>query len=116
MPITLIKNNKDMERKWKMLVEILTRYFAPTKIPEKIDSMEKENEDNLKICESLKSNYESKLINKDNLINDLENSIEYNDGSSGQVLETNGSGVLSFATASSGISTGKAIAMAIVFG
>ena len=25
----------------------------------KIDSMEKENEDNLKICESLKSNYES---------------------------------------------------------
>ena len=45
----------------------------------KIDSMEKENEDNLKICESLKSNYESKLINKDNLINDLENSMEYND-------------------------------------
>ena len=38
------------------------------------------------------------------------------DGSSGQVLQTNGSGVLSFATASSGISTGKAIAMALVFG
>ena len=38
------------------------------------------------------------------------------DGSSGQVLETNGSGVLSFSTPSSGISTGKAIAMAIVFG
>jgi len=38
------------------------------------------------------------------------------DGSSGQVLQTNGSGVLSFATASSGISMGKAIAAAIVFG
>lgn len=36
------------------------------------------------------------------------------DGSSGQALVTNGSGKLSFASA--GISTGKAIAMAIVFG
>ena len=38
------------------------------------------------------------------------------DGSSGQVLQTDGSGTLSFTTPSSGISTGKAIAMAIVFG
>mgnify|MGYP003119360498 FL=1 len=38
------------------------------------------------------------------------------DGSSGQVLQTDGSGTLSFATASSGISMGKAIAAAIVFG
>jgi len=36
------------------------------------------------------------------------------DGTSGQALVTNGSGTLSFASA--GISTGKAIAMAIVFG
>jgi hypothetical protein len=36
------------------------------------------------------------------------------DGTSGQAIVTNGSGALSFATA--GISTGKAIAMAIVFG
>ena len=36
------------------------------------------------------------------------------DGTSGQAITTNGSGVLSFSTA--GISTGKAIAMAIVFG
>ena len=36
------------------------------------------------------------------------------DGSNGQALVTNGSGQLSFDTA--GISTGKAIAMAIVFG
>lgn len=36
------------------------------------------------------------------------------DGTSGQAVVTNGSGTLSFATA--GISTGKAIAMALVFG
>ena len=38
------------------------------------------------------------------------------DGTSGQVLQTNGSGVLSFTTPSSGISTGKSIAMARIFG
>ena len=38
------------------------------------------------------------------------------DGSSGQVLQTDGSGTLSFTTPSSGISMGKAIAAAIVFG
>ena len=38
------------------------------------------------------------------------------DGSSGQILQTDGSGTLSFTTASSGISMGKAIAAAIVFG
>jgi malic enzyme len=36
------------------------------------------------------------------------------DGTSGQAIVTDGSGVLSFGEA--GISTGKAIAMAIVFG
>lgn len=38
------------------------------------------------------------------------------DGTNGQVLQTNGSGVLSFTTPSAGISTGKAIAMAMIFG
>jgi hypothetical protein len=37
------------------------------------------------------------------------------DGTSGQVIQTNGSGTLSFTTPS-GITTGKAIAMALVFG
>lgn len=37
------------------------------------------------------------------------------DGTTGQVLSTNGTGTLSWATAS-GISTGKAIAMAMIFG
>ena len=43
------------------------------------------------------------------------NYIRLADGSSDQVLSTNGSGTLSWAT-SSGISMGKAIAAAIVFG
>ena len=38
------------------------------------------------------------------------------DGTSNQVLKTDGSGTIGFATVSSGITTGKAIAMAIVFG
>lgn len=38
------------------------------------------------------------------------------DGTSNQVLQTNGSGTLSWVTPSSGVTTGKAIAMAIVFG
>ena len=38
------------------------------------------------------------------------------DGAAGQVVTTDGSGNLTFSTPSSGISTGKAIAMSIVFG
>lgn len=38
------------------------------------------------------------------------------DGSAGQVVSTDGAGNLTFSTPSSGISTGKAIAMSIVFG
>ena len=38
------------------------------------------------------------------------------DGTNGQALVTNGSGTLSFTTISSGISTGKAVAISIVFG
>jgi hypothetical protein len=38
------------------------------------------------------------------------------DGSNGQMLTTNGAGVLSFTTPTAGVTTGKAIAMAIVFG
>ena len=38
------------------------------------------------------------------------------DGSSDQVLKTDGAGNISFATPSAGVTTGKAIAMAIVFG
>ena len=38
------------------------------------------------------------------------------DGASNQVLTTNGSGTLSWSTPSAGITTGKSIAMAIIFG
>jgi hypothetical protein len=38
------------------------------------------------------------------------------DGTSGQVIQTDGSGNLSFTTPSSGITTGKSIAMAMIFG
>jgi hypothetical protein len=38
------------------------------------------------------------------------------DGSANQLLQTDGSGNVSFATVASGISTGKAIAMAMIFG
>ena len=38
------------------------------------------------------------------------------DGTANQVLQTNGSGTLSFATPSGGITTGKAIAMSMIFG
>ena len=38
------------------------------------------------------------------------------DGTSGQAVVTDGSGNLSFTTISSGITTGKAIAMAMIFG
>ncbi len=39
-----------------------------------------------------------------------------NDGDSNQVLTTDGSGVLSWTTPSGGITTGKSIAMAMIFG
>lgn len=38
------------------------------------------------------------------------------DGTSGQVMQTDGAGNLSFTTVSGGVSTGKAIAMAMIFG
>ena len=38
------------------------------------------------------------------------------DGSANQLLQTDGSGSVSFATVTSGITTGKAIAMAMIFG
>jgi hypothetical protein len=38
------------------------------------------------------------------------------DGTTGQVLQTNGSGTLSWTTPTGGISTGKSIAMAMIFG
>jgi hypothetical protein len=38
------------------------------------------------------------------------------DGTSNQVMITNGSGVLSWTTPTAGVTTGKSIAMAMIFG
>lgn len=38
------------------------------------------------------------------------------DGTSGQVMSTDGSGNLTFSTPAAGVTTGKAIAMAMIFG
>ena len=59
------------------------------------------------------SNYVA-LKAADSIASNLTLTLPSADGTSGQALVTNGTGTLSFATA--GISTGKAIAMSIVFG
>lgn len=59
------------------------------------------------------SNYVA-LKAADNIAANLTLTLPSVDGTNGQALLTNGSGTLSFGSA--GISTGKAIAMAIVFG
>jgi hypothetical protein len=70
---------------------------------------------NIKLYEDTDNgtNYVS-LKAADNISSNLTFTLPAADGTSGQALTTNGSGTLSFSTA--GISTGKAIAMALVFG
>ncbi len=70
---------------------------------------------NIKLYEDTDNgtNYVS-LKAADNIASNLTFTLPAADGTSGQALTTNGSGTLSFSTA--GISTGKAIAMALVFG
>ena len=59
------------------------------------------------------SNYVA-LKAADSIASNLTLTLPSSDGTNGQAITTNGSGTLSFSSA--GISTGKAIAMAIVFG
>ena len=72
---------------------------------------------NLKLYEDTDNgtNYVS-LKASDTIASNVTFTLPAADGTNGQVLQTNGSGTLSFTTPSSGISTGKAIAMAMVFG
>jgi len=72
---------------------------------------------NLKLYEDTDNgtNYVS-LKASDTIASNVTFTLPAADGTSGQVLQTNGSGTLSFTTPSSGISTGKAIAMAMIFG
>jgi hypothetical protein len=71
---------------------------------------------NLKLYEDTDNgtNYVS-LKAADNIASNVTFTLPSADGTSGQVLQTDGSGTLSFTTAS-GISTGKSIAMAMIFG
>ena len=59
------------------------------------------------------TNYVS-LKAADNIASNLTFTLPSADGSNGQALVTNGSGTLSFGSA--GITTGKSIAMAMIFG
>jgi hypothetical protein len=72
---------------------------------------------NLKLYEDTDNgtNYVS-LKASDTIASNVTFTLPAADGTNGQVLQTNGSGTLSFTTPSSGISTGKAIAMAMIFG
>jgi hypothetical protein len=71
------------------------------------------NQNEVRFGDSDNSNYVA-LKAGATIATDLTLTLPTADGTSGQAIVTNGSGVLSFATA--GITTGKAIAMAIVFG
>ena len=72
---------------------------------------------NMKLYEDTDNgtNYVS-LKAADSIASDVTFTLPAADGTSGQVIQTNGSGTLSFTTPSTGITTGKAIAMALVFG
>ena len=76
-----IKSNYETEKIYsatlKQNIEKLESKIVNNEI--KIDSMEKDNEDNVKICESIKSNYISNIVNKDNIICELEDSLKYNE-------------------------------------
>lgn len=71
---------------------------------------------NLKLYEDTDNgtNYVS-LKAADNIASNVTFTLPAADGTTGQVLQTNGSGTLSFTTPT-GISTGKAIAMSMIFG
>ena len=72
---------------------------------------------NLKLYEDTDNgtNYVS-LKAADSIASNVTFTLPAADGTTGQVLQTNGSGTLSFTTPSSGITTGKSIAMAMIFG
>jgi hypothetical protein len=72
---------------------------------------------NLKLYEDTDNgtNYVS-LKAADSIASNVTFTLPAADGTSGQVLQTNGSGTLSFTTPSAGITTGKSIAMSMIFG
>jgi hypothetical protein len=72
---------------------------------------------NLKLYEDTDNgtNYVS-LKAADSIASNVTFTLPAADGTSGQVIQTDGSGTLSFTTPTAGITTGKSIAMAMIFG
>ena len=85
----------------------------PTDIGNDLSTIRLPNQNEVRFGDADNSNYVS-LRAGATVASNLSFTLPTADGTSGQAIVTNGSGALSFANA--GISTGKAIAMAIVFG
>lgn len=85
----------------------------PTDIGNDLSTIRLPNQNEIRFGDSDNSNYVA-FKSGATVASDLTFTLPTADGTNGQAIVTNGSGTLSFATA--GITTGKAIAMAIVFG
>ena len=85
----------------------------PTDIGDDLSTIRLPNQNEIRFGDSDNSNYVA-FKSGATVASDLTFTLPTADGTNGQAIVTNGSGTLSFATA--GITTGKAIAMAIVFG
>ena len=85
----------------------------PNDIGNDLSTIRLPNQNEIRFGDSDNSNYVS-LRAGATIASNLSFTLPTADGTNGQAIVTNGSGALSFATA--GITTGKAIAMSIVFG
>jgi len=85
----------------------------PNDIGNDLSTIRLPNQNEIRFGDSDNSNYVA-FKSGATVASDLTFTLPTADGTNGQAIVTNGSGVLSFATA--GITTGKAIAMSIVFG
>ena len=85
----------------------------PNDIGNDLSTIRLPNQNEIRFGDSDNSNYVA-FKSGATVASDLTFTLPTADGTNGQAIVTNGSGTLSFATA--GITTGKAIAMAIVFG
>ena len=85
----------------------------PNDVGNDLSTIRLPNQNEIRFGDSDNSNYVA-FKSGATVASDLTFTLPTADGTNGQAIVTNGSGTLSFATA--GITTGKAIAMAIVFG
>ena len=85
----------------------------PNDVGNDLSTIRLPNQNEIRFGDSDNSNYIA-FKSGATVASDLTFTLPTADGTNGQAIVTNGSGTLSFATA--GITTGKAIAMAIVFG